>query len=110
MSLENTKEGDAVALYDNDLHRRIVGRCTKTRITVGNKQYSRSSGREIGGSRWHSSFIEVWTDEHDARLGEQEASRKLAKARQFLRDYAWREVTQKQADAVIAALEARNEP
>ena len=113
MTLADVKKGDAVALYRRGggvLQRWQVERCTATRITVDDKQYTRK-GYAVGAARdsWRvpNEWIEVWNEKkHPAEIERKRAQSRLDKSRAKLAEFRWTAVTQAQADAVFAAMQA----
>jgi hypothetical protein len=112
MTLADLKKGDAVALYRRGggvLQRWQVARCTATRITVDDKQYTRK-GYAVGAARdsWRgpNEWIEVWDEKkHPAEIERKRAQSRLDKSRAKLAEFRWTAVTQAQADAVFAAMQ-----
>jgi hypothetical protein len=104
-ALDGVKEGDPVALYEwGALICRYAGRTTKTRVSVGERQFMRSTGREVGCSFRSSTRLEAWTQDHTNELAERAAELTLRKAQHKLESFQWRRITQKQADAVIGVM------
>lgn len=112
MRLENVKEGDAVAFFSRDgLRKKIAGHTTATRVTIDGQSFVRRTGRVFGqGSdrRWNFSatWAEQWGPEHDETLARDRVERKLSASRRTLSGFKWQEVTQEQADAMLAAMQA----
>ena len=112
-TLAEVKQGDMLALYRRGgsvLQRWPAGRCSTTRITVDEKQYTRR-GYAVGAPKdvWRgpSEWIEVWaTDKHEAEIVRKRAQSRLDKSRATLAAFRWTAVTQHQADAVFAAMQA----
>ena len=113
MTLAEVKRGDAVALYRRGggvLQRRQIERCTATRITVDGKQYTRK-GYAVGAPRdaWRgpNEWVEVWDEKkHPVEIERNRAQIRLDKSRAKLAEFRWTAVTQAQADAVFAAMQA----
>ena len=112
MTLADVKKGDAVALYrrGGGVQRWQVERCTATRITVDDKQYTRK-GYAVGAPRdaWRgpSEWVEVWDEKkHPAEIERKRAQSRLDKSRTKLAGVRWTAVTQAQANAVFAAMQA----
>ena len=113
MTLADVKKGDAVALYRRGggvLQRWQVERCTATRITVDDRQYTRK-GYAVGAARdsWRgpNEWIEVWDEKkHPPEIARKRAQSLLDKSRATLAAFRWTAVTQAQADAVFAAMQA----
>lgn len=111
-TLADVKQGDAVALYRRGggvLQRWQVGRCTASRITVDDRQYTRR-GYAVGAPKdaWRgpSEWIEVWDEQkHSAEISRKRAQSRLDKSRATLAAFRWTAVTQAQADAVFAAMQ-----
>ncbi len=112
-TLDTVRQGDMLALYrmgGGVLQRRPAGRCTATRITVDDKQYTRK-GYAVGAPRdvWRgpSEWIEVWCEvKHPAEIARKRAQSRLDKSRATLADFRWTAVTQAQADAVFATMQS----
>ena len=111
-TLATVRQGDMMALYRRGgvLQRWQAGRCTTTRITVDDKQYTRK-GYVVGAPRdvWRgpSEWIEVWDEaKHTAEIARKRAQSRLDKSRATLAAFRWTTVTQAQADAVFAAMQA----
>ena len=112
-TLADLRQGDMVALYRRGggvLQRCQAGRCTATRITVDDKQYTRK-GYAVGVPRdaWRvpNEWIEVWDEKkHHAEVERKRAQSRLDKSRAKLAGFRWTAVTQAQADAVFAAMQA----
>jgi hypothetical protein len=113
VTLAEAKKGDAVALYrrcGGVLQRWQIARCTATRITVDDKQYTRK-GCAVGEARdsWRgpSEWVEVWDEtKHPAEIERKRAQSRLDKSRAKLANFRWTAVTQAQADAIFAAMQA----
>jgi hypothetical protein len=112
-TLQTLKQGDMVAVYSNrgaHLSRKQVERCTATRITVGGQQYTRKGhpfGRSSDNYYFPSEWIRPWNEaEHAAEMEERQAQRRLDRSRNTLVAFRWRAVTQEQANAVLAAMQA----
>jgi hypothetical protein len=113
MNLSALKIGDDVAIYQRSgtiICRSRVTSTTPTRVTVDGKQYLRRTGSTVGLS--HSSwcdhaFIEAWDEtKHPKQFDEHRAAYRLKAARNTLAHFAWHSLTQEQADAVFAAMNA----
>ena len=113
IKLSDVKQGDLLALYfkgGSMLNKWPAQRCTKTRITVQDKQYTRR-GYVVGvpndGWRGPDAWIEVWDPEkHEAEISRKRAQSRLDKSRATLAAFKWTKVSQQQADAVFAAMQA----
>lgn len=112
-TLATVRQGDMLALYRRGgavLQRWQAGRCTATRITVDDKQYTRK-GYAVGAPRdvWRgpSEWIEVWDEtKHPAEIARKRAKSRLDKSRATLAAFRWTAVTQAQADAVFATMQS----
>lgn len=112
-TLATVQQGDMLALYRRGggvLQRWQAGRCTTTRITVDDKQYTRK-GYAVGAARdsWRgpNEWIEVWDEKkHPPEIARKRAQSRLDKSRATLAAFRWTAVTQDQADAVFAAMQA----
>ena len=112
-TLADVRQGDALALYRHGgglLQRWQAGQCTATRITVGDKQYTRK-GYAVGAPKdsWRgpSEWIEVWDEhKHPVEIARKLAQSRLDKSRAALAAFRWTAVSQQQADAVFAAMQA----
>lgn len=86
--LMNVKAGDAV-LYrymGGRFQRKIVEGVTPSgQIKVCGQRF-RPSGRQIGGSTWHESYIDPF---NQSILDRQDAEEKEAKMRRYCRDADW---------------------
>lgn len=77
--LDNLQPGDEVAVIHGGagmIHIERVDSTTKTQIIVDIRRYKRSTGREIGGSRWFYFMIAEPTPDLRERMAEQVLRRK----------------------------------
>ena len=113
IKLSDVKQGDVLALYlrsGDVLQKWPAGRCTKTRIDLKGQQYTRRGyvvGAQSTGWVGRYEWIEVWdAEKHEAEISRKQVQIKLNKSRATLAAFKWTEVSQQQADAVFAAMDA----
>lgn len=101
--LEQLKTGDSVIVsgsYTGSLPLvKEVDRITNTQIVIGSTKYRRDSGRQIGGSTWHWSWLQEATPEAVKKIKDEGRRRKL---QYDLRETKWQRLSLEALEEITA--------